>query len=566
MNPPSADATAHADPACAEFPGSRSVFEALREKLSRGVRECVHGWDQFWFRAVDPYSLAVLRLLAGGMLLYSHLIWGLDLEAFFGSNGWNNAGVLQTLQRDSFAWSFWWYVPDAWLMPVHVVCCLVLLMFFLGCLTRVTSVLAWLIAISYAHRAMLATFGLDQIVCMLVMYLCLAPCGQYLSVDAWVRRLRRGKPSTVEPSSMANLSMRLVQLHLCVMYFFAGTSKLQGQSWWNGNAVWDALANQEYQSVDMTWLAMFPFVTQLATHATIVWEVSFAAAVWNRYMRPWVLLIGVSMHVGIGMFLGMWTFGLAMAFGYLTFVPSPPLRRFIHGLLRLPVASIPWQPKIELEATPPPIEASLGAPAGESTPVSRSASLIVVCQSVRTATRIASYLDRHQWRVSLVDSMVQARQLAAGLRQGIVVCLNPHLCAEDRAHWVEQIEAVSPQIRFVFLDRLTNTACTAGRCRIIHPVFSLRDLRSAIESISGWSSAAPHADRSAGAVDDSATVDRLPNDPVSSSSGLESSEPRRAREEPARTPAGPQPESQDAAGFELPSQRTSPNGSRRRPR
>ena len=220
---------------------SRATLLDLRGQLKAAADLVADAWDRFWFRPSDPYSLAVLRLLVGGMLFYSHLVWGIDLQAFFGSAGWNNAGLVQALQNDSFAWSFWWYVPDSWLLPVHVVCCLILLMFFLGAFTRITAVLSWLIAISYAHRAMLANYGLDQIVCVLTLYLCLSPCDQYLSVDAWRRRWLRGKRNQVSPSIMANVTCRLIQVHLCVIYLFAGLSKLQGQSWWNGNAVWLAI-------------------------------------------------------------------------------------------------------------------------------------------------------------------------------------------------------------------------------------------------------------------------------------------------------------------------------------
>lgn len=464
--------------------GARSGLEALgilKGKLASSLTFCIDQWDRFWFQARDPYSLAIMRILAGGMLLYSHLVWGMQLQAFFGSAGWNNAGIVQTMQSDSYALSFWWYVPDAWLMPVHVVCCLVLAMFFLGAFTRVTSVLAWLIAVSYAHRAMLANFGLDQILSVLILYLTLAPCGQYLSIDAWRRRWSSGQANKVSPSVMANVACRLVQCHLCVMYLFAGLSKLQGISWWNGDAVWETLANYEYQSLDMTFLAAIPFVTHLATHATVAWEISFSALVWNRYLRPFVILIGTSMHLGIGMFLGMWTFGLTMMFGYVTFIPSHRLRYFVHGICRVPAASIPWN---ELGAQTRPTSI-IGENINEDVHDSADANLlIIVCQSVSTQLKTLRYFHSFGQRVLLVDGMDQARELCHCC-EGTVISLDARFGEQDGEYWTQQIMDVNPRTRFIYFLDGANLPRTVENARIVDRPVTLRKIRMAIESLTG---------------------------------------------------------------------------------
>ncbi len=388
---------------------------------------------------------------------------------------------LQALQSDSYALSFWWYVPDSWLMPVHVSCCLILAMFFLGAFTRVTSVLSWLIAVSYAHRAMLANYGLDQIISVLILYLMLAPCGQYLSIDAWRRRWSSGQPNKVSASVMANVACRLVQCHLCVIYLFAGLSKLQGTSWWNGDAVWETLANYEYQAVDMTFLAAFPFVTHLATHATVAWEVSFSALVWNRYLRPFVLLIGISMHLGIGMFLGMWTFGLSMMFGYVTFIPSDRLRYFVHGTCRIPAASVPAN-ELDAETKPTPttgaeVNSDPHDPLGSSL-------LIIVCQSISTHVKVLRYFHGYGQRVLMVDGMAQARELCRCC-DGTVVSLDARFNEEDGDYWSQQIMDINPRARFIFFLDGIDLPRTVGNTRIVDRPATLRKIRMAIESVTG---------------------------------------------------------------------------------
>lgn len=261
------------------------------------------------------------------MLLYSHLIWGKALVEFFGSSGWNDFEVISVVRERGVVPSFFWYVPDQYLLTAHWLCNGVIIAFLFGFGGRVTALAAWAIAVSYANRASLATFGLDQILCILIFYLAIGPTTRQLSLDRWVnRRLLKRQHWGDEPSIAANVAIRLIQIHLCLVYLSAGLGKLQGEAWWNGEAMWLAIANYEYQSTDLTWLASYPRLLELMTHVAIVWEVIFAFLVWPKITRPIVLLMGVFMHVGIGAFLGMWTFGLAMIFSYVAFVPPKLLR------------------------------------------------------------------------------------------------------------------------------------------------------------------------------------------------------------------------------------------------
>ena len=82
------------------------------------------------------------------------------------------------------------------------------------------------------------------------------------------------------PSAAANFTLRLIQVHMCIIYFFAGISKLQGLAWWNGLAMWMALGNLEYQSADTSWLAWHPWAINFLTHMTALWELSFCVLIW----------------------------------------------------------------------------------------------------------------------------------------------------------------------------------------------------------------------------------------------------------------------------------------------
>jgi hypothetical protein len=285
-------------------------------------------WNRFWFSAADPATLGLVRILAGMMLLYTHFVWALDLEAFFGRDAWVSPSAAASLLRGDSAWSYLWLVESPWLLwALHVVALAVFAMMAAGLYSRVVTVLAFFIAVAYVNRVPGALFGLDQINALLAMYVMLGPSGAAYSVDRWLAARRAGKPlPPAAPTVSANLAVRLIQVHMCIIYFFAGLSKMQGVTWWSGSALWFAFANLEYQSLDMTWVAGWPLLVAAMTQITAWWELSFALIIWPRVLRPLVLAVAIPLHLGIGICLGMMTFGLVMLIGCAAFVPPEWVR------------------------------------------------------------------------------------------------------------------------------------------------------------------------------------------------------------------------------------------------
>lgn len=306
------------------------VFSATRDY----VGEAWQAWNRFWFTPTDPAVLSLIRLFAGAMLFYTHLVWSFDLQSFIGQEGWLPVDFMREIQGHQWSvWSIFFWIKPVWLLwCVHILAVLVFFCLMLGLFSRTTAVLGFLFAVSYAHRVSPGSFfGLDKINCMLALYLMLGPCGARYSLDR-IRQLRRGDTSPALPSTSANLAIRLIQVHLCIIYLFSGLAKMLGENWQAGTAVWWSVANLEYQSIDMTWLANWPVLVALATHATVFWELFYCCLVWNRFTRPLVLWMAVFVHGGIALFMGMITFGLAMLIGNLSFLSPATVRRWVDPL------------------------------------------------------------------------------------------------------------------------------------------------------------------------------------------------------------------------------------------
>ena len=300
------------------------------ETFGEAVTRLVAAWDRFWFTPLRPHTLCVLRILTGAMLLYCHLVLASDLSAFIGQDAWISNEMSQQLHDGAFGPSDWarsylWHIESPTAIVVHhTLTIIVTAMFMVGLGTRVVLPLALFLQLMYLHRLTGALFGLDQIVTYTTMYLAFTPCGSCFSVDAILARRFQDKREASRywrfllpddsPSIAANIGTRLLQLHLCVIYLFGGLSKARGETWWDGTAVWYAISNYEYQSLDMTWMSRYPAVISALSNATLFWEVFYCALIWPRVTRPFVLAVAFGVHASIAAFLGMITFGSMMIF------------------------------------------------------------------------------------------------------------------------------------------------------------------------------------------------------------------------------------------------------------
>ncbi len=298
--------------------------------------DVVCGWNQFWFTPTAPHTLALVRICAALMLLYTHLVWGLQLSAFLGEKSIVPLDAALLLGSSpsgaNYTWSYLWYIDSPTLLWVfHLLGVVAYVALLVGYQSRIAAVASFVFALSYCHRLNGMQFGLDQINAMLVTYLMVSPGAEVLSLDAFFAR--RSGQKIIANTSWTTIALRLIQLHMCIIYFFGGISKMRGETWWDGSALWFAIANKEYQSLDITWLVDFRWLIAGLTLITFLWEATYPIMIWPRKTRWLTLMMAIFVHGGIALALGMKTFGLAMLIGNLAFVPADVTKQILDKLL-----------------------------------------------------------------------------------------------------------------------------------------------------------------------------------------------------------------------------------------
>lgn len=318
------------------------VMEAVRDYFRRLTDETGAGWNRFWFTPAAPHTICVLRILVGLAAVYFVASHTADLVVWFGADGLLPQGVVNQLtgatQEGPLAprplvvrWSyFYWLDTPALLWTAHLGGLLVVLSFTLGLFSRVSGALSLVVVLAYVHRAPMIVGQFDAVLTILLLLLWWAPTGACWSLDRWLAGRRadravegtRQRSDTEPPLSVAaNISQRLVQIHVAALYVLMALTQLAGQVWWAGEAVWWLMARTESRLVDWTALGASMYLVNLWTHAIVLFELLFALLVWNRLARPLLLATSVLLWVPLALLTGAVSFCALMLMANVVFLP-----------------------------------------------------------------------------------------------------------------------------------------------------------------------------------------------------------------------------------------------------
>lgn len=287
-------------------------------------RDLAAGWHRFWFAPVDTSTLGVLRIVTGLVVFGWTLSLAPDLSAFFGPHG-----ILPRTPQPAWTFSLLGTSPSMTLV-VALYCLLLVgsLCLAAGLGTRVAAVVVWLLLLSFDRRNALILNAGDDLLRLDAFYLMLAPAGAALSVDRWLRHRDR----FWEFPQRAPWAVRLIQIQLSAMYLFAVWAKVRGTDWNDGTAVSYAL-----RVGDLTRFPAPHFLTDnltvvnLLTYGTLALEISLALLVWNRRLRPWLLLAGIAMHLSIEFGILVGFFSIAVIASYVAWVSPEAMTRVLLG-------------------------------------------------------------------------------------------------------------------------------------------------------------------------------------------------------------------------------------------
>jgi hypothetical protein len=176
----------------------------------------------------------------------------------------------------------------------------------IGFASRVSAIGAWFLHLCAAKSGGFVSYGVDSFMIIALFYLMLSPLPDQYSLDWRLRGLRPKDPQ------LLGFWRRVLQLHLCIIYFFSGLAKCLGLGWWNGSSVWRALIRPPFNVIDPEILVRWKYLFPIAGILICVLEFGYPFFIWSARTRKIWLVSVCAMHVAIAVTMGMYLFSLVM--------------------------------------------------------------------------------------------------------------------------------------------------------------------------------------------------------------------------------------------------------------
>lgn len=257
----------------------------------------------------SPRPIEFLRASLGLILLLQAFAILPSLDLLHGRNGlvqWAITDAITHWAMPRLEWLSWIFGESASIRIAFVAYVLCLVGMLTGVACRPAVVGAWVLHLAFKTSGATAAYGVDEFVNVALFYLMFMPVGCNHLLDA-IRGRRVG-----EASEAASLSIRVLQVQMCVVYLSAGLEKAMGAQWWNGEAIWRALLQPEWAQFDWTWMARAPWLAKVLCWGTLLIEAGYAVFVWPRRTRKLWVAATVGLHIGIGLAMCLVSFSAVM--------------------------------------------------------------------------------------------------------------------------------------------------------------------------------------------------------------------------------------------------------------
>lgn len=300
--------------------GARPQFKFLK---SVGM-DFLRAWEKFFFEADAREQLRLFRPLFASVLFVAYVLRAMDSEFYYGLNGVMDLEKLAENFPAEYRWSFLIWFPSAVALWIHTGVFLIsLITLGLGKFPRLSAAVAYLLHVSFMHRNMAVVYGFDTISVFFLFYLI------FIKIDEEAAR----KKSSDWSSILTSAGFRMCQIQVCVIYAFSGWEKLKGVIWWRGEALW-TIFNSQFARFRWDQVSHLPLLITVLTYATLLWEIYFPVCIWSKKMRPYVLLGGVLMHLGIGFIVIIPFFSALMITSYAVFLTPAEARAVLRRFPR----------------------------------------------------------------------------------------------------------------------------------------------------------------------------------------------------------------------------------------
>lgn len=271
--------------------------------------------------SLDLRSLAFMRIGLGVIILVDLINRCCDLRAHYSDYGVMPRWVALKYSQSEWYFSFHFLSGAPYfILGLFLVAGFFALLMILGCNTRFSTIMSWLLQVSVQNRNILIIDGGDVAFRLFLLIAIFLPLGARYSIDA-----RRAKKKN-ENTAICSLASFAFIYQLAIIYICAGLQKTDPIWIKHYSAVYFAFSLDVFATPLAHYLLQYPKLLEWMTWSSLQLEyygmLLLFIPLWNRFFRLLCALIFIGFHIGLALTLELGIFPYLMCVLWIALFPG----------------------------------------------------------------------------------------------------------------------------------------------------------------------------------------------------------------------------------------------------
>lgn len=234
-------------------------------------------------------GLSIVRIIIG-----IHLLWQLILLYPIKENLWQSSFLNPNIE--------FLHIP-VYFNAFYFLGLIIMLLYTFGLGTILFNVIVYIFILIFYTASPFLGDGGSNILVIVLAYMIFTNNSAYFSLFPM-------KPSNNSFLKIThNFFLGLVLIQTCILYFFAGFYKAQGDMWIHGTALYYVLNIDAFRMDATSFLSDFiidsPLLLTLGAYTAIFMQLLFPILIFNKYTRYLVLAGSIGFHLSVALLMGL---------------------------------------------------------------------------------------------------------------------------------------------------------------------------------------------------------------------------------------------------------------------
>jgi hypothetical protein len=266
---------------------------------------------------------SILRFLLGFFIFKDFIIYAINQKYLFNDEGIVSYGTyLDIISYYNFNFYSFDFLDKYVIFLFLIIGIIFSISFMLGILQRFSVIVLFILLFVFKIRNIYLLDGSDNVISVLL------PFFLFINTFSFSEKYEKLKQDFLQKTNLLKIDdivskyfSYAIMVQICIIYFFAGLHKLQGEVWQDGTALYYILNSNDFSPTFLNqFITNSLIVVKFLTWFTIFFQLTFPFLVWLHKFRKLYIILGIFLHLGIFFMMKIDNFSFIMISCYAIFV------------------------------------------------------------------------------------------------------------------------------------------------------------------------------------------------------------------------------------------------------